>query len=164
MAMARAVAVKVARARAVALTHCCIWRVIAALVIPARQGAWEDGRESRAPLCRVVADIIVLFAADGGCNQRIASVSCCRGCCPAMVASFSIWDPRRQRRQCWRCCCTLLEVSLLRDLRCTAERGEDSMVDGSHGGEKGVGVEDNSINKFHKGGGGGKARRVGPAK
>ncbi len=33
------------------------------------------------------------------------------------------------------------------------KRGEDPVVDGSHGGEEGRGVEDNNDDKYHKGGG-----------
>jgi hypothetical protein len=61
-AMARVVEVVRARARTVALAPCCIWRVIPALVVPARGGAWENGLELRPPLRRVVADVIILLA------------------------------------------------------------------------------------------------------
>jgi hypothetical protein len=36
-----------------------------------------------------------------------------------------------------------------------AERGEDPVVDGSHGGEEGGSIEDKDNDEYHEGGGGG---------
>ncbi len=128
-------------------------------------GAGENGRESRAPLHRVVAEVIVVvIVADGGRDRRItvsatatADVVLQRlrcspfGIAATMAAATSTAAVLGATARHWRYSSSVIAVA---PLGVTAKRGEDPAVDGSHGGEEGGGIEDNDDDKYHNGGGG----------
>ncbi len=52
--------------------------------------------------------------------------------------------------RCWKYSSSVISVVLP---GVAVERGEDPVVNGSHGREEGGGVKDNDNNEYHKGGG-----------